>query len=630
MTLSLADFPEDILHNVCEYLDVSSLKSASQAHRSLSQVYQRHCYRILTLDVYSEHLWEKFELIERWDSKDRLKHVQHVFINDSGERSRDGKALLQLVLSQTLPKMTGLRRVKWNFSGRFAPLEQDFRFPELPARVRLEVEAAQSTAAEPSVPVMTQILSGLQHHVNLHSLDVAFDAAAPQLHELFKTTLLTCNQLRVVKVRAQSGGSLIPNAGRYDPNYSGHRWSPEDLVKFPALEELDFDYDVIADDVLEDWAIYGSWQSLHTLVLRDSRMLQYLAGKTPNLQTLRVGGLSWLEMFLGQSTSVSSLIITGMHSNRGGANASADFRAILALPFAARLKTLELRLLQEQPMYQTLHNESIHVKTLAAACPQLRQLVVSIEPDQYRSTDGVFQWQQDCAQVVATNLPNLRRFAVILPHVISQEETSGTSEFVTFSTAENLWKIICCEGRRLEHVSVITSLEHEGTLYAPGIEARSFANTRSLTFVVVPAEKDWDASNGEYSIDCLELAQAEASLARGDLRDICNTGRYVDARKRVDALASLADHGYVVFKRPLRAMPDHLTAAEEEDSRNAHTRRQRAKRRINSAIDILFDNFKPYNVETNTQSRPQEMSSSLDPLAARRHLTQSFLKRWSR
>lgn len=241
----------------------------------------------------------------------------------------------------------------------------------------------------------------------------------------------------------------------------------------------------------------------------------------------------------------------------------------------------------------------------------------------------MFHWQQDCAQVVA-NLPNLRRFAVILPHVISQEETSGTSEFVTFSTAENLWKIICCEGRRLEHVSVITSLEHEGTLYAPGVEARSFANTRSLTFVVVPAEKDWDASNSEYSIDCLELAQAEASLARGDLRDICNTGRYVDARKRVDDLASLADRGYVVFKRPLRAMPDHLTAAEEEDSRNAHTRRQRAKRRINSAIDIFFDNFKPYNVETNTQSRPQEMSSSLDPLAARRHLTQSFLKRWSR
>lgn len=629
MTLSLADLPEDILHIICEYLDVPSLKSASQAHRSLSQVYQRHCYRILTLDIYSEHLWEKFELIERWDSKDRLKHVQHVFINDSGERSRDGRALLQLVLSQTLPKMTGLRRVKWNFSGRFAPLEQDFRFPKLPARVRLEMEAAQSTAAEPSVPVMTQILSGLQHHVNLHFLDVAFDAAAPQLHELFKTTLLTCNQLRIVKVRAQNGGSLIPNAGRYDPNYSGHRWTPEDVVNFPALEELEFDYDVIEDGVLEDWAIYGNWKSLHTLTLRNPRMLQYLAGKTPVLQTLRVGALSWLEMFLEQSTNVSSLVITGMHSNRGAANASANFRALLALPVAANLRTLELRLLQEQHMYQTLHNESIHVKTVAAACPQLRQLVVSIEPDQYRGTDGMLHWQQDCAQVVA-NLPYLRRFALILPHVISQEETSGTSEFVTFSTAENLWKIVCCEGRRLEHMSVIASLGHEGTLYAPRIEARPFANTRSLTFAVVPAEKDWDASNGEYSIDCLELARAEASLARGDLRDICDTGRYVDARKWVDDLASLADRGYVVAKKPPRAMPDHLTAAVEEDSRSAPTRRQRAKRRINSAIDIFFDNFKPYNVETNTQSSPQEMSSSLDPPAARRHLTQSFIKRWSR
>lgn len=628
MTHSLVDLPEDILHIICGYLDIQTLKSASQAHRSLSQVYQRHCYRTLTVDARSEHLWEKFELIERWDYDDRLKHIRHVLMNDP-QRSRDGKALLQMVLSQTLPKMTGLRCVTWTFSGRSERLEEDFRVPDLPPKVRLEVQAAEHTPTESSIPVISQILSGLQHHMNLYSLDVAFDAAAPQLHGLFKTVLLTCSQLRIVKVRAQSGGSLVPNAGLNDPIYAGHRWTPEEVANFPSLEELEFDYAVIADDVLENWAIYGSWDSLRKLVLRDPRLLQYLTGKTPALQILSVGALSWLHAFLKETNNVESLSVTSLQNIRAETSSSGGIREILAVPAAGRLKTLELRLAPEQPSHGDLDDEVLRIKELAAACPRLEQLVMSIDPHQHRNADGTTHWQHDCAQAIA-DMTHLRRFAVVMPRILFAGTSARSSEFATLSTADDLWRSLCSEGRRLDKVSIIASMERDSTLQDAGLE-QSLSNYPALTFVAMPAEKDWDAEKGEYRVDCLELAQAEASLARGDLHNICATGRYIDARKRVDDLASLAERGYVIDKKPPRPMPDYLTAAEEEDARSPPTRRRRAKRRINSAIDIFFDNFKPYNVETNTQLSQQEMAATFDPPAGsqpdpavRRQLTRPF------
>ncbi|KAM0721463.1 hypothetical protein Q7P37_002387 [Cladosporium fusiforme] len=620
MVSTLVTLPEDILHIICSYLSIQSLKSASQAHRSLSEVYQHYCHQTLRLDVRSEHPWEKFELIERWDRDDRLKNIRNLLVNDSGPRSRDGNALLQLALSQALPKMTGLRRVHWNLSGRLAPLGEDFRFPDLPPKVRLEVQAAETAAAEPSAPVMSQILSGVQHHSSLLSLDISFDGAAPQLHRLFRTALSTCTQLRSLRVRAVSGALL----GQNDTSLTGHRWSPDEVASFPALEELSFDYFVMSDEDLDTWATYGNWSSLKKLILRGPRLLQFLMGRCPVLQTVSVGALSWLGEFLEQSPRVEFLTVTGLRNHQKGA----DLRAILASPVGARLKSLEVRLLHEKLSQKSLGIASFDLKAVAGACPQLRHLVWSIEPDQYQSANGTLHWQETCVQVVAA-LPQLRHFAVVIPHVLFTQATAS-SQFVTFSTADALWTELSSGARTLEKLCVIASLEHERTLYKSGSWNRSAHSTKTLTFVAEPAEKDWDAQQGEYTVDCLELSQAEELLTRGDLHSICNTGRYVDARKRVDDLTSLAERGYVVQKKPPRAMPDYLTAAEEEDSRSSPTRRRRAKRRINSAIDLFFDNFKPYNVESDTQLTPQQMSASLDPPAARRQVAKPFLKRWSR
>lgn len=440
---TLTTLEEDVLHLICEHLPTDALRSASLAHRALSQVYLRHRLRHLEIVTSLDDQSKKIEFLDRWDRRDCLKHVWHLTINDTSKLSQHGDRLLRKVFSQTLPKLTGLRTITWNAARNSTWKSKtlsihDFCTLKVPSNVKLfinyrdknaypndenslSISAQLLTSAIPNTSVQT-LLSKIPNLRNLVSLEIETVFMSSSTLGLLKNVLLASPQLQNLELH---------NTQSIFNNYSeeleeASRWTAWEVARFPPLKRLDLTGWHLDKLSLLIWAAHGDWSNLESIAVKNDWMVQYMVGRTPRLNTLIVDELCpWLPEFLAEAPKLSTLIFTSLQQGppsvpfgwtASGRDANneysyrnlttktttkdrdptwkddaqsplgkkyADVTSLLKLPFASKLQGLRFNLHHGQ--YQSCEQPvTVGIEIVASLCPQLTDLTIAIAPELYR------------------------------------------------------------------------------------------------------------------------------------------------------------------------------------------------------------------------------------------------------
>lgn len=606
---NIKDLPQNALSIIFGCLNSKSLRSASLAMPSWSQAYKRRCCETLSLDLSSVDLDNKVALLERWGRLDLLDHVQHIFINDSNERSQHGQNLLQELIAQWLPKLGGLKDVSWKVSRK--EKLQDF-----PWLCKMSKSTRWILKCEGGMPakVIAEALSALQGRDSLRSLTVELcNDDQADFAEMLKAILLNCRNLTTLKINVADNPatsqavSADPQSIHSDP---GLQPSTEEASRLSTLRHLDFFFPALTGEAFALWATYGNWSSLLSLKTHHGLILEHLAGQVPSLETLSVSTLESLHHFLELQPGLRELVVLD-HERGQATEAIADLRRILALPFARNLRGLDLRMRQGEdnavPFY-------IDVGAIASLCPQLRNLMIAVGREQYRNAVGFFCWMDACIEAVL-RMPKLLRLCVRLPRLISSGTISIPPEIMVVATASDLWSQLLGYGKKLQEVRIVASMAPEKAESEREDAVLRFLSSLSpgdpaLTYIVSPAEKDWDAEQGAHATSCPELEQAEALLLNGQIADLSLTGDYSNARRTVDDISAFAHNGMLVVKKKPRAMPVWLTPEQEQDRREGPpSQARRAKRALIRSVSEFAGVWRLPMTETSPRTAAERAES---------------------
>lgn len=193
---NITDLPQNVLNLIFGQLSSKSVRSASLSILAWSQAYKRRCCETIPIDLSSDNCDNKITLLERWERLELLGHVQHITINDSGERSRDAQDLLQELSDRWLLKLGGLREASWNVS-RKEELEDASWLSKLPPQTQLKLSYGRGM----SMKVTAEALSAAKATGMLRSLAVELrsdDRADPA--EILKIILLDCRSLMTLRI----------------------------------------------------------------------------------------------------------------------------------------------------------------------------------------------------------------------------------------------------------------------------------------------------------------------------------------------------------------------------------------------------------------------------------------------
>jgi hypothetical protein len=576
----ITDLPQSALNLVFGYLSPKSVRSASLAIPAWSQAYKRRCCENLSLNLSSPNLDNKIALLERWERSELLDHVQHITINDSSERSRD-HGHMQDIFDQWLPKLVGLKHVLWNVS-RKQKLEDASWLCKLPPQTQLSLRCqgdmfAQITAEVPSAVKARGMLRRLS--LALRGDDQT-DAA-----DTLKTIILSCRGMTTleISVTGEQTTSQPVSAEAHDtPTESNMHLTAAEAARLPTLRHLDLHIPALTGEAFASWARYGDWSSLRTLEAHHGWTLKHLAGRVPSLESLSVSTLGSLHRFLELQPELRELVVLDFEQDQAPAEAIADLRHILTLPFATNLQNLELRMGQGE---DGAASSNIDVGAVAPLCPQLRNLTIAVGREQYRNAVGFFCWMDACIEAVL-RMPKLMRLCVRLPRLISSGTISIPPEIMVIATASDLWSQLLGYGKKMQEIRIVASMALEKAESEREEAILRFLSGLSpgdpaLTYIVSPAEKDWDAAKGVHAASCPELEQAEALLLSGRTADLSSTGDYSNARRTVDDISAFAHNGMFVVKKKPRAMPVWLTPEQEQDRREGPpSQARRAKRAL--------------------------------------------------
>jgi hypothetical protein len=602
---NITDLPPAILVIVFDHLQSQSLQSASLTTRAWSQVYKQHTCRVLSLDLSADAAHAKVALLERWEHLDLLRYVRHITVDDSGERSRDGQDLLQDIFDRWLLKLSGLKSVAWNISGK-DELADASRLRTLPPGVLLDLVCEGDT----SVQTSASVLSAAQDCSNLRSLAIGFNEGDETTLGLpLKATLLGCKNLTALKINVTDSCEASQIVDPQDADrIQALQWTANEAASLPTLQHLDLHYLSWTRETIGLWAENGDWRSLRTLQTHHSWVLEHLAGRLPALESLSVGTLESLPHFLELQPQLQELAIGNLDTCNRSNDIASGLHHILSLPFAASLKKLDIQTTHEDA---SLEQTAVDVGTMATSCPKLQKLTVAITSQQYRNAVGYFCWMDACIEAVV-RMPNLLRLCIILPRVIPSGSISIQPEVIVLTDAANLWSQLTGHGKRLKDVRIIASMASEKAESDREAAILSFLSPGppSLTFAAMQAEKDWDADQGAYRTSCPELEQAENLLLSGQLSRLSETGEYSAARRTVDDVSIFVHKGTIAPKKKLRPMPVWLTPEEEQDRREGPpSQSRRAKRAVIRSVSEFVGVWRLPMTETSPRTAKERAES---------------------
>jgi hypothetical protein len=187
-------------------------------------------------------------------------------------------------------------------------------------------------------------------------------------------------------------------------------------------------------------------------------------------------------------------------------------------------------------------------------------------------------------------MANLRRLTIDVPRVIPSGSLSIPPEILTLPNVANLWSKLTAHGKTLREFRITASMASEKaeTEREAAILRFLAPGPPSLTFIVAPSEKDWEAEQGAYKTSCPELEDAEDLLRRGHLTRLSETGEYSTARRTTDDISTYVYKGTIAPKKKIRPMPVWLTPEEEQDRREGPPSQSRRMKRalIRSVSDF--------------------------------------------
>ena len=581
--VKVTDLPPAIREAIFQHLPARSIKSASLVARAWSQAYKQYSCRTLLFDLSVDTVLDKTELLQKWEQMDLLHCVRQITIHDSGRRSPDGEELLHNLYDRWLLMLGGLKSILWDLSGK-PELDGSFHFPTLPPGVHLDLICEDGA----SVETISTALSAIQNCNSLRSLAIEFsERDEKSLGSLLKASLLGCKSLTTLKINVtRHQEDSEPESPRDFSQNSALNWTEEEAASLPALQHLDLHYPSLAGEMFEIWAKKGDWNSLRTLVAQHSWILDKLTGRLPALESLSVSTVESLPEFLASQPTLYDLAIVDVQQPGNPRDIAPEVHDILKLPFASKLRRLELRVAHDD---EELEQSTIDVKAIATSCPELQELTVAITSQQYKNAVGYFCWMDACIEAVVS-MPNLRRLHIDAPRVIPSGSLSIPPEILTFPNVTNLWSKLTAHGKTLHQFQITASMASEKAETDREAAILRFLGPGppSLTFIVTPAEKDWEAEQGAYETSCPELELAEGLLRRGYLTRLSEAGEYSTARRTADDISTYVYKGTIAPKKKIRPMPVWLTPEEEQDRREGPPSQSRRMKRalIRSVSDF--------------------------------------------
>jgi hypothetical protein len=602
---NITNLPPAILEVVFDHLQSQSLQSASLTTRAWRHVYKQHTCRVLSLDLSADAAHAKVALLERWENLDLLRYVRRITIDDLGERSQDGHYLLQDIFDRWLLKLSGLKSVAWDLSGK-PELADAFRLTTLPPGVLLDLICEGDT----SVQTSASALSAAQDCSNLRSLAIEFNKGYETTLSLpLKATLLGCKNLTALKINVTSSCEASQIVTPHDTDRTpALQWTTEEAASLPGLQHLDFNYPSWAGDMFGVWVENGDWSSLRTLKTHHSWVLEHLAGRLPALESLSVGTLESLPRLLGLQPLLQELAITALQTFNHSSGITSELHNLLTLPFASSLRKLDLQIAHWDASAERL---AVDVGTIATSCPNLQELTVAVTSQQYRNAVGYFCWMDACIEAVI-RMQNLLRICIILPRLIPSGSISIQPEIIVLADAANLWSQLANYGKKMQDVRIVASMANEKAESDREAAILRFLSpgSPSLTLVAMQAEKDWDADHGAYRTCCPELEQAEKLLLRGQLSRLSETGEYSAARRTVDDISTFVHKGTIAPKKKLRPMPVWLTPEEEQDRREGPpSQSRRAKRAVVRSVSDFVGVWRLPMTETSPRTAKERAES---------------------
>jgi hypothetical protein len=577
----ITDLPQNVLNLIFGHLASESVRSASLATSAWSQAYKNRCCETLSLDLSSANLADKFTLLERWQRLDLLGHVQQIDINDSGERSRNGENLLREAFDRWMPKLGGLKYVMWDVSRKEKHGDMSWLHKLTP-----ETHLSLKCEGDMSAQITAEVLSAVRDRDILRSLTVGLrnnDQANPA--ETLKAILLGCRSmtsLNISVVDDLTALQAVSDATQETDSESRLHLTAAETARMPCLRHLDFYFPALTGEAFASWANYGDWSSLRSLKTHHSWTLEHLAGRVPSLESLSVSTFESLHRFLELQPELRELAVLDLEQGQAPSEASPDVQRILTLPFAANLQSLELRMRQGD---DDAAFTNINIGMVASLCPRLKDLTIAVGREQYKNAVGFFCWMDACIEAVL-RMPKLSCLGVRLPRLISSGTISIPPEIMVIATASDLWSQLLGYGKKMQEICIVASTSHEKVESEREEAVLRFLSSVSpgdpaLTYIVSPAEKDWDAAKGVHKSLCPELEQAETLLLSGRIADLSLTGDYSNARRTVDDISAFAHNGMYVVKKKPRAMPVWLTPEQEQDRREGPpSQARRAKRAL--------------------------------------------------
>lgn len=572
--VKVTDLPPAIRETIFQHLSTQSIQSASLVARAWSQIYKQYNCRTLRFDLSVDTVPGKVGLLERWEQMDLLRCVRQINILDSGRRSPNGEELMHDLHDRWLPKLSGLKSVSWDISGK-PGLEDASHLTQLPSGVFLDLVCEDGA----SVQTISTALRAIQNRDNLRSLAVEFsETDEVSLSSLLKATLLSCKSLTALRINMVSHKTGSDSDSHRDIDQkSAFDWREEEAASLPALQHLDLYYSSLTAEVFEIWARKSDWSSLRTLVAHHSCILNNLAGRLPALESLSTSTIESLPEFLASQPLLHELAIVDVQQPIKPKDITPEVHDILKLPFAANLERLELRTALED---EEVEQSSIDVKAIATSCPRLQELTIAVTSQQYKNAVGYFCWMDACIEAVVS-MPNLRRLTIDVPRVIPSGSLSIPPEILTLPDVANLWSKLVAHGKTLQEFRITASMASEKaeTEREAAILRFLAPGPPSLAFIVTPSAKDWEAEQGAYQTSCPELEDAEDLLRRGHLTRLSETGEYSTARRTADDISTYVYKGTIAPKKKIRPMPVWLTPEEEQDRREGPPSQSRRMKR---------------------------------------------------
>jgi hypothetical protein len=606
----ITDLPQNVLDIILGHLNTKGRQSASLTTPTWSQAYKRRCCETISLDLSSANLDDRIALLERWQRLNLLGHVRQISVNDSGERSQNCEGLLQEVFDRWLPKLGGLKHVLWNVSQK-KKLEDISWLGKLGSQTQLSLKCEGGVSAQ----ITAEVFSAVRDRDTLRSLTVELrnnEHANPA--ETLRAILMGCGSMTSLEISVVgdlTASQAVTVVTQETDSESRLHLTAAETARLPCLRHLDIHFPALTGEAFASWVDYGDWSSLRSLKAHHGWTLEHLAGKVPSLESLSVSTLESLHRFLELQPELRELAVLDLEQGQTPSEASSDVQRILTLPCAANLQTLTLRMRQGD---DNAAFASIDIGMVASLCPRLKNLTISVGREQHRNAVGFFCWMDACIEAVL-RMPKLSRLGVRLPRLISSGTISILPETMVIATASDLWSQLLGYGKKMQEVRIIASMSPEKAESEREEAVLRFLSSVSpgdpaLTYIVSPAEKDWDAAKGLYEASCPELEHAEALLLSGRIAGLSLTGDYSNARRTVDDISAFAHNGIIAVKKKPRAMPVWLTPEQEQDRREGPpSQARRAKRALIRGVSEFAGVWRLPMTETSPRTAAERAES---------------------